>query len=122
MIQHFRGQMGNHEVLARVLDTADSSPDPVVSGGSCPVHLDIDGDFSDCELSSTHGRGIMNLDAATRPIGPLQTSARGGPRSGPAYTALVLPQSLGCLARRLEGSEAAFFDHDHDPKARRSRA
>ena len=63
----FRDQLGNTELLARLYATADVTPDPVAAGDDCPEHLDLDGDPSDCELSSTHGRGLMDLDAATRP-------------------------------------------------------
>ena len=67
----FRDQLGNTELLARLYATADVTPDPVAAGNDCPEHLDLDGDPSDCELSSTHGRGLMDLDAATRPVGAL---------------------------------------------------
>ena len=57
------------QVLQRVYDTADVTPEPVAGGGTCPGHLDTDGDRTACELSSTLGRGLMNLDKATRPVG-----------------------------------------------------
>ena len=65
---YFRDQLGNTEVLTRLYETADVTPDTVADGEQCPEHLDLDGDRSACELSSTHGRGLMDLDAATRPV------------------------------------------------------
>lgn len=69
--QYFRGQLGNTEVLTRLYETAAVTPDTVADGEQCPEHLDLDDDRSDCELSSTHGRGLMDLDAATRPVGSM---------------------------------------------------
>ena len=66
--------LGNHEILIRLYETADQSgaaaPD---SGhtGECPAHLNLNTDLDDCELSSVFGRGRMDLDAATRPDGPM---------------------------------------------------
>ena len=65
--QYFGSALTMEQVLQRVYDTADLTPD-TVEGGVCPAHLDTDGD-PECELSSTHGRGLMNLERATRPVG-----------------------------------------------------
>ncbi len=68
--------VGNHDILMLLYRTADQSgaaapDDPAATGGQCPDHLDTDGDLDDCELSSVFGRGRMDLDAATRPDGPM---------------------------------------------------
>ncbi len=55
----FRSQMTNEALLARLYATARVVPDAVPAGGSCPAHLDLDGDRSACELSSVFGRGVM---------------------------------------------------------------
>ena len=74
----FREQLGNEALLKRLYATADkegpAAPDEVSGPGVCPSHLDIDGDLSACELSSTHGQGIMDLDAATRPVGEVRAA------------------------------------------------
>ncbi|MYE00714.1 MAG: S8 family serine peptidase [Alphaproteobacteria bacterium] len=67
----FRGQLKNEALLARLYETARVTPDAVPAGRTCPAHLDLDGDLSDCELSSTLGRGLMNLGAAAAPVGTM---------------------------------------------------
>ena len=98
--QYFGNALTMEQVLQRVYDTADLTPD-TVEGGVCPAHLDTDGD-PECELSSTHGRGLMNLERATRPVG--RTSGHGtfadvgGAVAGALFDARVEPvvfDSLG---------------------------
>ncbi len=76
MKHRFRGQLWNEALLERLYATADklgpAAPDAVLGPGECPAHLDTDGDLSSCELSSTHGQGIMDLDAATMPVGEVR--------------------------------------------------
>ena len=113
VMQYFRGQMGNTEVLSRVLGTASqagaAAPDPVAPGGQCPLHLDTDGDRAACELSSTHGRGLLDLDAATRPVGTLGTGVPGSTASLRA-TSMRTPAAWGDVAGRMGGAELAAFD------------
>ena len=117
--QYFRGQMGNTEVLARLYETADRStaatrPDPVADGEECPEHLDTDGDRSRCELSSTHGQGLMDLDAATRPVGPLGTGVPGS--VSPLWaTVLRTPSAWGDVSGRMGLAEIAAFDERNAP-------
>ena len=112
--QNFRGQLGNHEVLSRLLATADVTPDPVASGAQCPAHLDLDRDLSDCELSSTHGRGLMNLDAATRPVGAVSVALGdtvSGPKAPAAASALRGGAAFGdAFPAAFRGREIAVFD------------
>ena len=112
--QYFRGQLGNTEVLTRLYETAAVTPDTVADGEQCPEHLDLDDDRSDCELSSTHGRGLMDLDAATRPVGSM-TIALGDTLSGDRVAAASsLLRSGGpagnALSAAFRGREAAVFD------------
>lgn len=112
--QYFRGQLGNTEVLTRLYETAAVTPDTVADGEQCPEHLDLDDDHSDCELSSTHGRGLMDLDAATRPVGSM-TIALGDTLSGDRVAAASsLLRSGGpagnALSAAFRGREAAVFD------------
>ena len=112
--QYFRGQMGNSELLQRLYATASVRPDPVAEGARCPAHLDLDGDLSACELSSTHGRGLMNLDAATAPVGEagLALGDRlSGARRPAASSRLASGGAAGdALSAAFRGREAALFD------------
>ena len=110
----FRSQMANEELLERLYETARVTPDPVAPGDSCPEYLDLDGNLSDCELSSALGRGLMDLGAATAPIGTTSIAlgsrvAGGGPL---ARSSWVAPgQAMGDGMRRsLAGRQMAVFD------------
>ena len=117
--QYFRGQLGNTEVLARLYETASVTPDPVAAGARCPEHLDLDGDRSDCELSSTHGRGRMDLDAATRPVGSVAFVSGddlSGERTAAASSWLRGGAASGnALSAAFRGREVAVFDELHAP-------
>ena len=85
--QYFGSTLTAEQVLQRIYATADRTPDRVVAGEQCPAHLDTDGDRTTCELSSTHGQGIMNLDTATRPVG--STLGHGTVENGAVARTLV---------------------------------
>lgn len=110
----FRSQMANEELLTRLYETARVTPDSVSSGSTCPEHLDLDGDLSDCELSSTLGRGLMDLDAATAPVGTMSLVLGNRLNSGgpPAQLSHFSPgQAMGDGMRRsLAGQQIALFD------------
>ena len=115
VLQHyFRNQMTNTQILTRLYRTATVDPDPVVPGEQCPAHLDADGDRSRCELSSTHGWGLMNLDAATRPVGGAGVALDGslrGRRVAASSSFLRGGPALGdALASALRGRSVALFD------------
>ena len=111
---YFRDQLGNTEVLTRLYETADATPDTVADGEQCPEHLDLDNDRSDCELSSTHGRGLMDLDAATRPRGSMTIALGDTLSGGRVAAASSLLRSGGpagnALSAAFRGREAAVFD------------
>lgn len=111
---YFRDQLGNTELLARLYATADVTPDPVADGAQCPAWLDLDGDLSDCELSSTHGRGLMDLDAATRPVGTtiiaLGSALAGDGAPAPASLLRVGGAAGDALSSAFRGREMAVFD------------
>lgn len=111
---YFRDQMTNPQILARLYRTATVRPDPVAPGGQCPAHLDVDGDRSRCELSSTHGWGLMNLNAATRPVGVTSVALDGslsGRRVAASSSFLRGGPALGdALASALRGRSVALFD------------
>ena len=121
---YFRGQMGNTEILTRLYETADRSsaatqPDSVASGEQCPAHLDTDNDRTACELSSTHGWGLMDLDAATEPVGGM-TIALGNALSGKRVAAASSVLRSGgpagnALAAAFRGREMAVFDELNAP-------
>ncbi|MDE2976198.1 MAG: S8 family serine peptidase [Acidobacteriota bacterium] len=118
MKHRFRGQLGNSALLQRLYATADkqgpASPDAVPELGVCPPHLDLDGDLSACELSSTHGQGIIDLDAATQPVGDVRV-ARGSRLAQGSVSfygsGLGASAAVGdALARGLADQEIALFD------------
>ena len=128
VMQRFRGQLGNDEVLDRLLKTAalaerpaspdipaPNAPDHVSDhGGQCPEYLDLDGDRSDCELSSAIGHGVMDLDAATRPVGSLSVALGetiAGARVPASSSVLRGGAAFGDgLAAAMGGRELALFD------------
>ena len=110
----FRSQMANEELLERLYKTARVTPDGVAPGGSCPEHLDLDGNLSDCELSSILGRGLMDLGAATAPIGMTSIAlgsrvAGGGPLARSSWVASGQAMGDG-MRRSLAGRQMAVFD------------
>lgn len=110
----FRSQLANENLLARLYETARVTPDPVSPGGSCPAHLDLDGDPSDCELSSSLGRGLMDLGAATAPVGTTYIALGGRVTVGgpPARASWIAPGAAvgDAMRRNLASREIAVFD------------
>ena len=110
----FRSQMANEALLARLYATARVTPDAVPAGGSCPEHLDLDGDRSACELSSVFGRGVMDLGAATAPVGQTSIALGGRVAEGGAAarsSGIVSGRAMGdALGRALAGRSIALFD------------
>ena len=110
----FRATMPNEKLLERLYETARVTPDHVPAGSSCPAHLDLDGDLSDCELSSALGRGLMDLGGATAPVGMMSfvLGNRVAAGSLPATSSWVSPgQATGdAMSRSLAGLEIALFD------------
>lgn len=95
LVKHyFRDQLSNTDVLARVLETADRS-----------------GPYADAEL---YGRGLMDLGAATSPVGAA-TVALGdrvnGSGAALGATRLQLGHAFGDgLTQSLAGNEIVAFD------------
>lgn len=94
MKQFFRGQLSNVDLAARLLETADRRG----------VYADGD----------TYGRGLMDLAAATAPVGDAVIAGGGrvdGSGAAVAATRLVAGPALGDgPARALAGREVAAFD------------
>ena len=109
----FRGQLGNEALLQRLYATADkqgpAAPDPVFGPDLCPAHLDLDGDLSTCELSSTHGQGIMDLDAATQPVGQVRAALGSMLASGGMA---ITGSSIGTGAATGDALELGFADRE----------
>ena len=91
--QFFRGQLGNTEVVNRLLATANRN-----------------GRYAD---SNTYGHGLVDLDAATSPVGPLMTSLSSDPNRRP-LAGIRLALSGGAfgtaMQARLAAVEFAAFD------------
>ncbi len=94
MKHYFRDQLGNTQLLARLLETADRT-----------------GKYAD---STVYGRGLLDLAAATSPVGAttvaLGTSVT-GPGAAASDTLLTLGHAFGDgLTRSLSGIEMTAFD------------
>ena len=94
LAQHYRGQLGNREIVARILATADRS-----------------GEYADSDI---YGQGFLDLDAATRPVGETRMLT-GRSLSGPSAPSQASVFHLGgafgdSLARGLAQIEVAGFD------------
>ncbi len=92
--QYFRGQLGNTEVVARLLATADKT-----------------GIYADSDI---YGAGLVDLDAATRPDGQtvlFTGTSLNGPAVAEALSSLNAGAAFGdSLARGLANLEIAAFD------------
>jgi len=71
LAQQYRGQLGNDEIVARLLATADRT-----------------GAYADAEI---YGQGFLDLDAATRPVGETRMLTRRS-LSGPSAPGRPLPR------------------------------
>ena len=103
LAQHFRGQLGNDEIVERILATADRT-----------------GVYADAEV---YGQGFLDLDAATRPVGQeriLTGVSLFGASSPEGQSALYLGPAFGdSLVRGLASAHVASFDELDAPFFRR---
>ncbi len=94
LAQHYRNQLGNDEIVGRILATADRT-----------------GKYA---ASEVYGRGFLDLDAATRPVGRtrmLTGRSLTGPSAPSQASIFHLGGAFGdSLARGLAQSEVASFD------------
>ncbi|MCY3794606.1 MAG: S8 family serine peptidase [Gammaproteobacteria bacterium] len=94
LAQQFRNQLGNDEIVERLLETADKA-----------------GIYAD---SDVYGQGFLDLDAATRPVGEtrmLTGHALTGPSAPSDGSAIHLGAAFGdALTLGLAQSEVASFD------------
>lgn len=94
MKQFFRSQLSNTDLLSRLLETADRS-----------------GPYANAE---TYGRGLMDLGAATSPVGQPRVALGTlveGPGAAVQSTRLTPGLALGdAFAASLDGHEIAAFD------------
>ena len=94
LAQHFRDQLGNDEIVERILATADGT-----------------GVYADADV---YGQGFLDLDAATRPVGQermLTGVSLFGSSSPEEQSTLHLGPAFGdSLARGLASARVASFD------------
>ena len=94
LAQQYRKQLGNDEIVKRMLATADRT-----------------GEYAD---SDVYGQGFLDLDAATRPVGRtrmLTGRSLSGPSAPSAASLFHLGGAYGdSLARGLASREVASFD------------
>lgn len=99
LAQHYRNQLGNDEIVERILATADRT-----------------GEYAD---SDVYGQGFLDLDAATRPVGGtrmLTGHALSGPSAASVASVFHLGGAFGdSLARGLAAREIASFDEMDAP-------
>ena len=91
--QYFRGQLGNTELVNRLLATANRT-----------------GIYADSDI---YGHGLVDLDAATAPVGTVMTGLSNDPNSRPfAENAIALSSGAfgDSLQRQLADVEVAGFD------------
>ena len=119
--QYFGDTLSMEQVLQRLYATADVTPDTVVGDGACPEHLNTNAD-PECELSSTHGRGLMNLERATRPVGSTSGGGTFADAGGTIAAALarrgvtpVVFDSLGFPFRETPQAQAQALAADVEP-------
>ena len=94
VMERFRGQLSNREAALRVVNTANNR-----------------GIYSD---SLIYGAGLLDLDAATAPVGEVSTGTA-AMQAGLAATRLQTPAAWGDLGQRLQGLEIAGFDSWNAP-------
>ena len=89
VMERFRGQLSNREVALRVINTANNR-----------------GRYSDSRI---YGAGILDLDAATAPVGEVSTGTA-SLQAAIHRTRLATPPAWGRVGRHLAGREVAGFD------------
>ena len=94
VMERFRGQLSNREVALRVVNTANNR-----------------GRYSDSRI---YGAGLLDLDAATAPVGAVSTGTA-TMQAAIAATRLQTPAAWGDLGQRLQGLEIAGFDSWNAP-------
>ena len=117
VMQYFGDSLGHTEVLQRLYTTADktgpAAPDRPATE-YCPDWLNTDDNPRDCELSSTHGQGIMDIGAATRPVGQLLTTTSAnldGPKKAASASRLQQsPASGNAMLTSLQDQSMVVFD------------
>ena len=92
---HFEGQLGSHEIVSRLFNTANK-----------------DGIYADKEV---YGQGLMDLDAATNPVGQLSAMmslSLSGPKVPAIFSSLQLtsPSFGDAIANRISNQSVIFFD------------
>ena len=91
LMEHFRGQLGNTEIVKRVVNTADN-----------------DGRYAQLEI---YGAGLLDLEAALNPVGSLVTgSATRSADVGNTY--FGVPLALGSLGGRFASADAEVVGLD----------
>ena len=94
VMERFRGQLSNREVALRVINTANNT-----------------GIYADAAI---YGAGMLDLDAATAPVGEVSTGTA-AMQATIAATRLQTPAAWGDLGQRLQGLEIAGFDSWNAP-------
>ena len=94
VMEQFRGQLSNREVALRVVNTANNR-----------------GIYSDSHI---YGAGLLDLNAATAPVGEVSTGTA-AMQASLHRTRLATPPAWGRVGRHLAGREVAGFDAENAP-------
>ena len=91
LMEHFRGQLGNTEIVKRVVNTANN-----------------EGRYAQLEI---YGAGLLDLEAALRPVGRTVTGTSSLYRDT-LFSVISAPPAMGNIGLRLAGSgvEVASLD------------
>ncbi|MCY4259116.1 MAG: S8 family serine peptidase, partial [Rhodobacteraceae bacterium] len=91
LMERFRGQLGNTEIVKRLVNTANNT-----------------GRYAQLEI---YGAGLLDLEAALRPVGEVRTGTQ-NLLSQSAATAIMVPTAFGNLGKKLSGKgiEVASVD------------
>lgn len=109
--QMFRGQMTNVELLNRLFETADKT-------GFYAPDTDVDGDGTN-DVSSIYGQGLLDVGAATEPVGDVMVARAGAGSVGAGeglfsslYDTAMLPaRPFGdSVQNAFDGKEIVAFD------------
>ena len=102
MAEQFRGQLSKKEIGRRLVDTANNR-DESGTGGV---------DYSDHTI---YGAGLVDIGAATSPVGTVETGITRKARAPMAGSRLVVPSAWGDMGGRAGEAEIAGFDEWNAP-------
>lgn len=108
VMQKFRGQLTPKEIVLRVINTANNR------GEYGRTDITTDSVTGERTIWYPYGAGLLDLNAATAPIGAVRTGTA-NLQASMAQTGLQTPAAWGDVGRNLAGTEVAGFDDWNAP-------